>query len=74
MSCFDVEVKKIEHNSMGKISKTAIIDMQTLACINHLHGQLVKAQKNRTVRSYLDIVEVFFFHGFKVGDPGRYTP
>lgn len=36
MPCFDVEVKKIEHNSMGKISKAAVVDNQTLACIDHL--------------------------------------
>jgi len=36
MPCFDVEVKKIEHNSVGKISKAAVVDNQALACIDHL--------------------------------------
>lgn len=51
MPCFDVEVKKIEHNSMGKISKAAVVDNQALACIDHLCWLLVLAQKYGTVKS-----------------------
>lgn len=51
MPCFDVEVKKIEHNSVGKISKAAVVDNQALACIDHLCWLLGLVPNDGTVKS-----------------------
>jgi hypothetical protein len=37
MSALDVQVQKVEHDSMGEVTEAAIVDAYSLPGVDHLH-------------------------------------
>jgi hypothetical protein len=65
-----VEVQKIEDNTVRKVTKAAVIHNQSLAGVDHLGLVSIRYMEEAKL-SYLDIVQVLFFHSLKLGNAGR---
>ena len=67
-----MEIQKIEHYAVRKITEASIVDNQSLAGVDHLY--LVSNDSSTRINcAYLDIVQVLFVHGLELRDAGRDT-
>lgn len=67
-----MEIQKIEHYAVRKITEASIVDNQSLAGVNHLY-LVSNGSSTKSNCAYLDIVQVLLLHGLKLRDARRDT-